>query len=264
MSFIIDHDLHIHTQLSSCSNHPEQTPAAILSYAVENHLRHICLADHFWDETVPGASGWYEPQNYGHVTKALPLPTAEGIRFDFGCETDMNRFGTLGISRETLDRFDFVIVPTNHLHMGIFSVPEGCTSVAARAAYFMERTHGLLDMDLPFHKMGLAHFTCPLMASWSEGSRDDMLNAITDEAFAALFTRIAACGLGVELNTSLEDAQSEAALRPYRIARDCGCKFYLGSDAHSPDGLKHAIPRFRAIVDALGLTEEDKIPFVRG
>ena len=121
MSFIIDHDLHIHTQLSSCSNHPEQTPAAILNYAVENHLRHICLADHFWDETVPGASGWYEPQNYGHVTKALPLPTAEGIRFDFGCETDMNRFGTLGISRETLDRFDFVIVPTNHLHMGIFS-----------------------------------------------------------------------------------------------------------------------------------------------
>jgi histidinol phosphatase-like PHP family hydrolase len=123
MSFIIDHDLHIHTQLSSCSNHPEQTPAAILNYAVENHLRHICLADHFWDETVPGASGWYEPQNYGHVTKALPLPAADGIRFDFGCETDMNRFGTLGISRETLDRFDFVIVPTNHLHMGIFSVP---------------------------------------------------------------------------------------------------------------------------------------------
>ena len=28
MKYIIDHDLHLHSQLSRCSNHPEQTPAA--------------------------------------------------------------------------------------------------------------------------------------------------------------------------------------------------------------------------------------------
>ncbi len=28
MRFKIDHDLHIHTQLSACSDHPEQTPKA--------------------------------------------------------------------------------------------------------------------------------------------------------------------------------------------------------------------------------------------
>lgn len=61
MRYSIDHDLHIHSQLSSCSSDSEQTPARILRYAQENGLKEICLTDHFWDETVEGASGWYAP-----------------------------------------------------------------------------------------------------------------------------------------------------------------------------------------------------------
>ena len=84
MAFI-DHDLHIHTELSSCSRDPEQNAAALLAYAQKNNFNTICVTDHFWDETVPGASGWYQPQNFEHITKILPLPEAEGIRFLFGC-----------------------------------------------------------------------------------------------------------------------------------------------------------------------------------
>ena len=40
------------------------------------------------------------------------------------------------------------------------------------------------------------------------------------------------------------------------IALDCGCRFYLGSDAHHPAELDAAPARFTAIVDALGLTED--------
>ncbi len=262
MKFIIDHDLHLHSQLSLCSGHPEQTAEKLLKYAQEQGLKHICLTDHFWDETVPGASDWYKPQNSLHIKKALPLPAAEGIRFDFGCETDMDRFTTVGISRETADALDFIIVPTNHLHMGSFTVAPEDSSVARRAKRFMERNHALLDRDLPFTKMGLAHFTCGLMDRGCEGNRDEILNAISDAEYAEFFERVAAKGLGVELNTPLDDAACEAALRPYRIARACGCTFYLGSDAHSPDELAVAHARFEAIVDALGLTEDDKFAFI--
>jgi histidinol phosphatase-like PHP family hydrolase len=262
MKFIIDHDLHIHSRLSSCSNHPEQTPTAILKYAVANGFKHICLTDHFWDEKVPGASDWYRPQNITHVAQSIPLPEADGVTFHFGCETDFDKFKTLGISRETIDTFDFVIVPTSHLHMQGFTIEPEDTSVARRAALYMERNHALLDMDLPFTKMGLAHFTCCLLDRGCEGNYGAIMDAITDTEYAEFFTRLAKCGMGLEINTSLEDASLRSILRPYRIARDCGCKFYLGSDAHTPNEFKMAHSRFSAMVDALGLTEDDKFAFV--
>lgn len=261
MKFIIDHDLHLHSQLSSCSGHPEQTSTTLLNYAREQGLRHICVTDHFWDEAVPGASEWYRPQNFAHISQILPLPEAEGVTFHFGCETDFDKFKTLGIRRKTIDKMDFVIVPTSHLHMGGFTIDPADSSVARRATLYMERNHALLDMDLPFTKMGLAHFTCCLLDRGCAGSRDNIMDAITNAQYAEFFERLAQCGMGLEINTSLEDAVNESVLRPYRIARDCGCKFYLGSDAHTPAELLGAHARFAAMVDALGLTEDDKFEF---
>ena len=104
MKFVIDHDYHIHSRQSLCSGIPEQTPERILRYAQENGIRQLCLTDHFWDETVPGASNWYKIQNYEHISCWLPLPQAEGISFKFGCETDMDKFFTIGVSKENLNK----------------------------------------------------------------------------------------------------------------------------------------------------------------
>ena len=262
MRFVIDHDLHLHSCLSSCSKDPGQTPEAILDYAVKSNYSKICLTDHFWDEKVPGASGWYAPQNFAHISASRPLPRHEGIEFLFGCETDMDKFFTLGISKERLQKFDFIIIPTSHLHMTGFTVEESLTSVKERANYYMERCHSLLDMDLPFEKIGLAHFTCTLMARNCQGVREDMLNCISDKEFKELFTKAAKTGIGIEINTSLSDARNDAVLRPYRIAKDCGCKFYLGSDAHSRNDFSSAIDRFASMIDALELTENDKFHLI--
>ena len=48
MKFSYDHDLHIHSKISSCSSDPEQTNEAILAYAKKNGLTTICLTDHYW------------------------------------------------------------------------------------------------------------------------------------------------------------------------------------------------------------------------
>ena len=50
--FPVDHDLHIHTLLSSCSRDPEQTTARILRYAKENGFRQVAVTDHFWDTAI--------------------------------------------------------------------------------------------------------------------------------------------------------------------------------------------------------------------
>ena len=46
-------------------------------------------------------------------------------------------------------------------------------------------------------------------------------------------------------------------MRPYRIAKECGCKFYHGSDAHKPKEFEK-IKYFDRAAKLLGLTESDK------
>ena len=88
--FVFDHDLHIHSYLSSCSKDPAQTAERILKYAKDNGLSTVCLTNHYWDSLVRGAHPWYVPQNFEHISEAKPLPQSDGIRFLFGCETDLS------------------------------------------------------------------------------------------------------------------------------------------------------------------------------
>ncbi len=260
MKFVNDHDLHIHSHLSTCSGDPEATAERILKYAKDNGLRRICITDHFWDETVEGASDWYRPQNYSHISEALPLPKADGIEFLFGCETELDKNLTLGLSAENMDKFDFIIIPTTHLHMEGFTIEKGAT-LEDRAKAYVERLDAVLNMDLPFHKIGIAHLTCSLMARANWQDHLTVLDMISDEAFHRLFGKAAEVGVGIELNFSLrpyDEADRERVLRPYRIAKAEGCKFYLGGDAHTAKNLETVFNKFAPIVDALGLEESDK------
>ena len=262
MKFQIDHDFHIHSQYSSCSDDPAQNNETILAYALENGLRDIVLTNHYWDAAVPGASDWYQPQDYDHIAQALPLPQHENCRFHFGCETDMDRFMTIGVPKERYDCFDFIIVPTTHLHMDGFTYfAEEADTIEKRAALFVRRLDAFLDADLPFHKVGLAHITCPLIL-YPGNDYLDVLAAVSDEDFARLFRRCAEKGCGIEINIDFEDLTSREkrpiVLRPYRIAKEQGCKFYLGGDAHHPEELPMCMERFALAIDLLGLTEDDK------
>ena len=118
MDFPIDHDLHCHSRLSLCSNDPAQTPEAILAHAKAHGYTCVCLTDHFWDSpVVPGASGFYGPQDLAHVQENLPLPDGGAVRFAFGCETEWCGGAALGIAPEHHGAFDFIVVPPNHFHM---------------------------------------------------------------------------------------------------------------------------------------------------
>ena len=117
MRYRIDHDYHIHSSLSTCSNDPLQTKERILRYAEEYGLHTVCLTNHYWDSEVDGCSEWYFNQNFEHVSKALPLPQSEKVKFLFGCETEMDKFMRLGMPLKRFDDFEFVILPTTHMHI---------------------------------------------------------------------------------------------------------------------------------------------------
>lgn len=247
--------------LSSCSRDEQQNPERILQYAKDNGLREIVITDHFWDRLISGASKWYAPQDYEWIKKNLPLPKADGVHFLFGAETEMKHDFTIGISSTPLSELDFIIVPTTHLNDTGFGVSEElATSPEGRAKTWIMKLEALLSKPLPFHKMGVAHLACGLIAK----KREDYLSVLEllpESELNRLFKKAAEVGIGVEINSydmNFDEHEAKIILRPFEIAKRCGCKFYLGSDAHHPDALDGAKDIFLRAIDYLELKESDK------
>ena len=260
MKYVFDHDFHIHSQISSCSRDPEQSNERILKYAEDEGLHTIVLTDHFWDEKVEGASKWYSKQNFEHISQAKPLPQSDKVKFLFGCETEMDKYMTVGCSRERMDEFSFIIVPTTHFHMENFTIAdEHLATPQTRAQVWVDKLDALLAMDLPFHKIGIAHLICGLIWKGDRAKYLETLDSITDSDMHRIFAKAARLGVGIEINMSYPDEERDTVLRPFRIAKEEGCKFYLGSDAHHPAGLDNARKKFERAIDDLELTEEDKM-----
>jgi len=266
LKFSFDHDLHIHSYLSLCVEDTAQTNERILRYAKENNLKAVALTDHFWDRNVSIAPEWYYKQDYNHIAQALPLPKDDNVRFLFGCEADMDKDFTLGIAPQNFDKFDFVVIATTHVNnMPTFGISTAdYKSPERRAELWGERLEALLNMPLPFYKIGIAHPTCTLLGFGTRESYLEVLNLITTETMKKVFKKAAKCGVGIELNRDdmkFSDEEADIILRPYRIAKKCGCKFYLGSDAHRPETFLETKEIFEHAIDLLELTEDDKFNF---
>ena len=265
--FITDHDYHIHSGLSLCSANPDQTPEAILRYSKKNGFKKICLTNPYWDETVPKICSikYYDVQNTAYIEKALPLPQDDDVQFRFGAEVDMDKNFTIGIRGKMLKKLDFIVISTMHFNRVGFTIDEKDNSYERRADIFVKRFDKVLAADLPFRKMGLAHITSTLLAPNGFRNHMNVLDMVDDKTFKELFTRTAKCGMGVELNLDPSDYSDEdipRIKRLYLIAKECGCKFYMASDAHHNKELASAKEDFERRVDFLDLTEEQKFkPF---
>ena len=192
----------------------------------------------------------------------LPLPQGDGIEFLFGCETDYDKFCTVGVAKETLDKFAFIIIPTTHMHMVDFTISkEDAESNEARAKLWVSRLDNLFAKDLPFKKIGIAHLTCGLFNNKSSEDYIATLNLIPEAELERVFTKAAELGVGIELNQydmNWKTGEEDAVLRIYKAAKRMGCKFYLGTDAHHPDAFVKSKKIFERAIDKLQLTEDDK------
>lgn len=229
MKYIYDHDLHIHTRLSACSGDPEQTPENILRFAETAGLKKICITDHYWDNAVPGASEWYLPQDYAHLSQSKPMPQSGSVQFLFGCEAEQDKTGGLSIPPQRYDCFDFIIISTTHMHrLGLTVTEDDVATSQNRAQTWIRRLEAVLDTDLPFYKVGLAHLTCPLITYRDRAGWLETLSLLPDREMYRLFSKAAALGAGIELNAGalqFTDSEADTVLRPYRIAKNVAASF---------------------------------------
>lgn len=235
----VNHDIHVHTRLSSCCHDEKMTAQAILDHAIAHDYDTICITDHCWDLAAPGASDWYAPQTVEHVFSEGPLPKNDSVRVCMGVETEYCGGAKLGLSRAAFDRFDFVVIPPNHFHMENFVRPAQINTPEAIAELLMTRLEELQALDLPWRKIGIAHLSCGLLNRG--GTVTEVFRLMPSERLKKIFRTFAERGTGIELNAgSFPDKAPEdfsEIMRPYHIAREEGCKFYFCSDAHAVKNL---------------------------
>jgi histidinol phosphatase-like PHP family hydrolase len=254
---MIRQDFHIHTRLSSCSSDPQQTPANILKRAEELGLDQICLTDHFWDGSMPGASDWYKTQNLDHIRTSLvgfDLNKERRTKVFFGCETEYTGGSGIGTSHQTALEMDFVLIPISHFHMKGYVRPDHVTSAADVADLWVLRYEELLQLDLPWTRVGLAH----VMDCCIGNLQEEFLRQILKKPVRDLFARTADKGIAVEINAAslFQGAAAQMNLEAYGLMKESGCKFTAGSDAHSLDRLG-IINQAYVFAEKLGLKDDD-------
>ena len=261
----ITHDFHIHTSRSLCAKESATVENYIANAKVLG-LKKLGFADHFWDENVPNTGKFYKIEHYDHVATIkdeLEKFKGQGVELYFGCECeyDYNSRG-IAVTEEVAEKFDFIIVPNSHTHM---TMPKEFYHPYEKHIEFMINAYtDILSSPLAKYVTSIAHPFSAVCCPYGPNVLRDM---ISDDTYKRLFTMAAEKGVAIEINLSSlivnpVDAEKWNPFRLYKIAKECGCKFTFGSDAHdSSFHLGFALAD--KVADAIGLTEDDLIDIVK-
>ncbi len=263
----IQHDVHMHTYLSRCSNDPDFLPPVIIDRSKNNGIKLLGFTDHMWDKSMPGGDNdVYRYQDFEHVRKIQDLmpENIEGIKILFGCETEYYGKGRIGISRETADKFDYVIAPTNHT-LTFYAKEEGLKTASDIAGELVKRLREVLSFDVA---TGICHPMLPL-GFFDIG--DEIFKSISNEEFNECFSMAKEKRVSLEINSctfpgiydrGTNGFTDETYLRFFTLAKEAGCKFHFGSDAHSIEDIDRLL-KLEPYLDLLKITEADVLPFFR-
>lgn len=269
---MIDHDLHIHTSLSLCAKQ-DATLEMYLTKAKERGMRLLGLSNHLWDSAVPGPSDFYKPQDFAHISllkkeiEALPEDPARP-RILFGAEGEFAMEHKLAITEECVKQLDYYIVPHSHTHMLDFVMPASYARDTKRHAdYLVETFEALVQHPLHRYITAIAHPFVPVGRAFEQ---DEIVGHIKDSTFEKLFRQAAENGIALEVNTStftyhtgLKEVARSEYTRMFRIAVACGCRFMVGSDAHTSADYVYFDRYADFLTDLYGITEDRLIDLVQ-
>lgn len=258
----ISYDLHIHTYLSACCGaKEEQQPACIIDRAKGMGLTTLGFSDHIWVNPALEPSEWYRPQNETHIAQLrrdLTECSADGINVLVGCEAETIGVGRFGMTREFADTLDFVLLSCSHIHMkGFVAQPEEDTPDSI-GRHLLSLFRSGVTSGLP---TAIAH---PLVPLGSTDRFDDIVASLDDAALFDAFGLAAERGVALEITTCfLPDSDApqwrlETPVRMLTLAKNAGCRFTFGSDAHSAARQKSLI-NLMPLLDAADITDADML-----
>ena len=257
-------DLHVHTKKSLCA--PRETvPASYIPLCESEGIRIIGISDHVYPTQMIHDYGYPTETRMSRLLSLRPAlreaEAASGIKYLFGCEIDY--FDCVGhpyISPEESLQFDYVLFASSH----ILNYPHMYTAYDLQSPDVLrrltiERFVAACKLDYPV-PMGICHPLYPICSPYQA----EIIDGISDETLKELFSMAAEKHISIEIHACLyrkdtphnEYGLSDHYLRILAAARDCGCKFHIGSDAHDPSAFAGSHAKLRKAAELLGLTEE--------
>ncbi len=261
---MITQDLHIHTHLSSCGDRL----AFISDYAEAakaKGLKTIGFADHAWDQNVKGASDWYAPQTFNRLAARydeVKKIDAEGIKILLGAEGEFADM-LLGVSEAATEFVDYILIPHSHTHMKGFVLPSRCDTPEKHGKYLVDSFIALCGHEKRNLFFGIVHPMCPIGKNSCECN--EIYNYISEEMLLECAQAAKEASVALELNLSCvkhltaSDGEEIAYKRFFDACKRVGCKFFLGSDAHSINAFNSLHENPERAISLMGLSESDFI-----
>lgn len=256
----ITHDFHVHTKLSICANETA-TVENYIAHAKRLGIQKIGFSDHFGAKDIPNARGFYRAHPYEHnaeLKDTLAALHEPDIKFYFGCETEYHTpKRDIALTEEEAEKFEFILVPNSHTHM---IMPKDYIGNYDKHVEFMIMAYeDILNSPLSRYVTAMAH---PFDVCCHTYGSDVLIPMISDDTFKRLFDQTAEKNIAFEINISYTKNMTPAQIaddchiRMFRLAKECGCKFIFGSDAH--DSSQHDFyPNAEIISDILDIKEDD-------
>lgn len=261
---MIKHDIHIHTHLSSCGDR-FAFMADYIQAAKQLGLETIGFSDHAWDDNIKGASDWYAPQTFKRLAnryEEIKKIDALGIKILLGAEGEFANM-LLGISKEALNFVDYILVPHSHTHMKGFVLPDECDTPEKHGKYLIDSFISLCGHEKRNLFFGIVHPMCPIGKKCWE--TNEIYSYISDNALLECAQAAKEADVALELNLSCikhlttDNNEEIAYKRFFDACKKVGCKFFLGSDAHSIGAFKSLHENPEEAIGLMGLSEDNFI-----
>ncbi len=262
----ITRDLHTHTYLSLCCLEKEaQQPARMIRLAEEMGLDTFGFSDHLWVNPDIAPSGFYQLQGENQIRslRADLTTVTTPLRILVGCEADMVAPGRFGITPEFASSVDYVLLSCSHFHMKDFVAQPASSQPADVARHLLAFFRSAVSSGMataiphPFIPYGFREIFAAAIA------------CISDAAFADAFGLAAEHGVAVEIHPghlppSLPPDQvpdpaawtPETVVRMLTLAKQAGCRFTFGTDAHGPK-VQRRLPALAVLAEEAGIGQED-------
>jgi histidinol phosphatase-like PHP family hydrolase len=265
----INHDLHIHTYLSACCAAKEEQQAGnIIKRAEEMGLTAIGLSDHIWVNPAIEPTGWYKPQNETHIAKIrqdlAELPPSP-VKVSVGCEAETIAPGKFGLTPEFAATLDHVLLSCSHFHMKGFVEQPADDSPASVGRNLLKFFRSGVTSGLP---TSIAHPFVPF-GFWAQFA--GAIASISDDEFIEAFGLAATHKVAIEITMAFLPATPtpekpnplwtlDTPVRLLALARQAGCRFTFGTDAHDAAGQKH-LPALSELIKLAGITDANILTF---
>jgi histidinol phosphatase-like PHP family hydrolase len=229
---LVRHNMHTHSVNSLCAKR-EMTLETMIRRAELDGLTTLAITDH----SDPGddIDTYADFLAYKKRLKEIETP----VRVLIGAELSAYGVGKFGEPYEVDKALDFAAYSHIHYHLDSWEHPED-RSPRGYAAHELAVLNALLDTDRADH---IAHPFSPLkMHFFNEEQKAATLSAVTDNELGDILEKGERAGCSWEIHTPTFLRFPDFSKRFFRLGKEIGVHFCVGTDAHTlsalaPEGL---------------------------